>query len=427
MAKSSPQSALGAHFFTVRNLVAYIRDLFTMDPTLTDVWVAGEITELTQSAAGHAYFTVRDAQARIPAVMFRSALQRQTLPLVVGHQALVHGSVTLYEQRSIVQLIADMVLPEEAGQLRAQFEALRRRLEDEGLFARERKRPLSRLPRRIGVITSETGAVLHDMLNVWRRRYRSIEIVLAPSAMQGDEAPRQIANAFRWLNAYHEAREPLDLIILARGGGSPEELAVFNDEIVARAIFAAVVPVVSAIGHETDETIADYVADLRAPTPSAAAELVVPDSAELGRELDQVRDRLGFALRRQLTGARAELDSAARQLERRAPGQLVDQYRRAVDELAARSTRAVTGRVELARTRVSAGRSQLEALGPGPTLRRGYSIFRRASDGLVVTDSAQLAAGDEFAVRFAHGGAAGAVREVELEGGHGRVGTSATR
>src|SRR5439155_5975416 len=344
MRQAYDQPALGAHFFRVPDLVGYIRDVFAADPTLADVWVWGELAELTQSAAGHTYFTIRDGPAKLPAVMFRSAVRRQTLPLAAGYSALVHGSIGIYEQRSIFQLIADIVLPGDAGALRAHFEAMRMRLEEEGLFAQERKRPLPRMPRRIGIVTSEAGAVIHDMLNIWQRRYPALELVLAPSAVQGEDSARQIVGAFARLTSYHASQpdgEGLDLIVLARGGGSPEELAPFNEERVARAIFAAPVPVVSAVGHETDYTIADLVADLRAPTPSAAAELVVPDRADLERDLHRLAERGRAALVRHLAQARTNLDRSRQQMERRAAARLIDEQRRRVDDVSAPGSRGI--------------------------------------------------------------------------------------
>ena len=417
--------SLAAHFFRVPDLVAYIRDLFASDVTLGDVWVWGELAELTQSAAGHTYFTIRDGPAKLPAVMFRSALRRQTLPLVAGYSALVHGSIGIYEQRSIFQLVADIVLPGDAGALRAHFEAMRLRLEQEGLFAQERKRPLPRLPKRIGIVTSEAGAVIHDMLNIWQRRYPAVELVLAPSAVQGEDATRQIVSAFARLTSYHASQpdgEGLDLIVLARGGGSPEELGPFNEERVARAIFASPVPVVSAVGHETDYTIADLVADLRAPTPSAAAELVVPDRADLQRDVRRLTDRARAGLLRQLALARTAVNQSRQQLERRAPARVVDEQRRRVDDLAARGTRAIRTTVALTRSRVQAGQSQLAALSPLTTLSRGYAIATSLPGGSVVMDAEQVAHGARLAVRLARGRIVGEVveREVGAEPGERR-------
>ncbi|MPZ13743.1 MAG: exodeoxyribonuclease VII large subunit [Chloroflexi bacterium] len=408
-----PSLAMGAHFFHVRELVAYIRELFASDPILGDVWISGEIADVSVSAAGHAYFTIRDEEARIPAVMFRSAARRQTLPLIAGYQALVHGTVGIYDQRSIFQVVADIVLPGDAGKLRAQFEALRLRLEQEGLFAPDRKRPIPQIPRRIGLVTSETGAVIHDMLNVWQRRYRNLELVLAPSLVQGDAAPRQIVTALRRLDAFHQSRAPLDLIILARGGGSPEELAVFNDEAVARAIFAASVPVVSAIGHEVDVTIADLVADLRAPTPSAAAEMVVPDAAELRRAVARLQESFLATLQRRVATARADVETILHRLGMSSPARTLENGRRAVDEIVARAARAVSATIERARAHVARSEAQLAGLNPEMTLRRGYAVCSRPADNAVVTDAAQLALGDRMSVRFARGRAEGEVLELE--------------
>lgn len=410
---SLASAPMGAHFFRVGELVVYIRDLFASDPVLADVWVSGEISDLTQSTAGHLYFTIRDADSRIPAVMFRSSARRQTLPLVAGYQALVHGSVSIYEQRSVFQLLADAVLPGDAGRLRAQLEALRLRLDREGLFAPDRKRSIPRIPRRIGIVTSESGAVIHDMVNVWNRRFRNLDLILAPAAVQGEDAPRQIAAALDRLNEFHAAWGALDLIILARGGGSPEELAVFNDERVARAIFGSAVPVVSAVGHEVDYTIADLVADLRAPTPSAAAEMVVPDAGELSREIGGIRERVGVAVRRRLDAARAALQAARQRLDRRSPVHLLEERRRAVDELAARSTRAITVGCALARSRVESGRSALTALSPLATLSRGYAVCSRVADGVVMIDAADVRLGERLAVRLARGRVIGEALEVE--------------
>jgi exodeoxyribonuclease VII large subunit len=404
---------VGAHYFQVGELVAYVRELFTSDPLLVDVWVSGEIADVSSSSAGHVYFTIRDADSHVPAVMFRSAVRRQTLPLAPGYQALVHGSVGLYEPRSQVQLVADIVLPGDAGKLRAEFEALRLRLEQEGLFRAERKRSVPRIPRRIGIVTSEAGAVLHDMMNVWRRRFPNLDLVLAPAAVQGEDAPRQIVAALGRLNEFHVARQPLDLIVVARGGGSPQELAVFNDERVARAIFASAVPVVSAIGHEVDVTIADLVADVRAPTPSAAAEMVTPDVEEIRRDLERMRGRLRAALERWVASTRAQVAATTRQLQRHAPTAVLADRRRAVDELGGRGGRAVTGLCSLARARVESGRGALAALSPLATLSRGYAICSRAEDGRVLTDAAEVSRGERLAVRLARGRVISEAQEVE--------------
>jgi exodeoxyribonuclease VII large subunit len=410
MRKSAP-TALAARFYLVGDLVSYLHELIEGDPTLSDEWVSGEICDLTRSAAGHVYFTIRDEDARIPAVMFRSAANRQTLPLMPGVQALIHGAVGLYDQRSTVQLIADVVLPGDAGRLQAQFEAIRMKLEEEGLFAEERKRLLPRIPQRIGIVTSESGAVIHDMLNVWNRRYPHLELVLAPSTVQGDDAPRQVVSALRRLYDFHQSRLPLDLIILARGGGSPDELSAFNDEQVARAVFASPVPLVSAIGHEVDYTIVDFVADLRAPTPSAAAEMVVPEAQELCREIERLVERLRQSVRDQLGEARAELDDGWRRLDRHSPERTLADLRREVDELSARGARSAQVKLALARARHDALSAQLAALGPETTLKRGYAIVSRVRDGRALTDSHEVDPGQRVSIRLAMGSLVGEIVE----------------
>ena len=261
--------------YTVSSITTYLRELLETDPHLADIWVSGEVSNLTRSTAGHLYFTLKDSDSQLRCVFFRGAtLQRDLASMVEsGAQVVAHGRISLYEVRGDLQFYVDFVQPEGVGVLAMEFERLKARLEQEGLFEQSRKRPLPQFPQRIGVVTSPTGAVFHDICSILARRWPLAEIVLAPSAVQGPEAVRGIVAGIAALND-----EPdMDVIIVARGGGSLEELWAFNEEAVARAIYASHAPVVSAVGHETDYTIADYVADVRAPTPSTAAELVAPD------------------------------------------------------------------------------------------------------------------------------------------------------
>src|SRR5438445_6355020 len=264
---------------TVSALARYLKDLLESNLTLTNLWVEGEISNLTRSQRGHVYFTLKDANAAIQCVMFQR--QYRGSPLEGGAQVLAHGNVSFYEQRGNVQLIVDFVQPAGVGARQAEFESLKEKLAADGLFDQARKRPLPAFPARIGVVTSSTGAVFHDICQVLTRRWPLAEIVLAPTPVQGAQAAINIADAIRLLNA----QPRIDVIIVARGGGSMEELWAFNEEIVARAVFASAVPVVSAVGHETDYTIADLVVDVRAPTPSAAAELVAPDHLQVAAHL----------------------------------------------------------------------------------------------------------------------------------------------
>lgn len=396
-------SPIGAHHYRVSELIGYLHELFNRDSVLTDVWVSGEMVDVTRSAAGHCYFTLRDGDARIGVVLFRSAARRQSVPLAEGHSALVHGVVDIYDARSIYQLVADVVLPGETGRMRAAFEALRARLDKEGLFAAERKRQLPALPRRVGVVTSSTGAALHDMLRVWERRFPMLEVVLAPTPVQGDDAVRGVVLAFERLAAFHEERRRLDFVVLARGGGSPEELAVFNEEAIARAVFACPLPVVTAIGHEVDWTIADLVADLRAPTPSAAAEMVVPDVAELRRQVQHLADRSRIALRRRLSDARTGTDSLTTRLSRRSPTVQIQNDRARADEFAARALRAVRRGIATARADVETNRLRLAALNPEAILARGYALCVLPDSGKVLTDPAQVSPQDRVDIHLAHG------------------------
>lgn len=395
---------IGAHHYRVGELIGYLHDLLASDTVLSDVWISGEMVDVTRSSAGHTYFTLRDDDARIGVVLFRMAARRQAVPLSEGHSALVHGAVNIYEQRSIYQLVADVVLPGDTGRMRAQFEALRTRLEREGLFAPERKRTLPTMPRRIGLVTSSTGAAIHDILRVWERRFPLLEVILAPTPVQGEEALQGIVMALDRLNAFHDERRPLDFIILARGGGAPEELAVFNEEAIARAIFASALPVVSAIGHEVDWTIADLVADLRAPTPSAAAEMVVPDVEELRRQVQHAADRSRMAMRRRLGDAQSGSGSLETRLLRRSPLVQIQNGRARTDELAARGMRALRSGLGAARAGVETGRFRLGALNPEAILARGYALCSLPASGALLTDAAQVAPGDRVDIRLARGG-----------------------
>src|SRR5581483_106925 len=314
--------------------MGHAREVLESDPLLSDLWVHGEISSLSQPASGHVYFDLRDEASQLKCVMFRSAARHLTARLEVGQSVVAHGSVSLYEARSLFQLYVDLVHPEGVGLAQLQFELLCRRLADEGLFAPERKRPLPAYPRRIGVATSPGGAVIHDILRVLERRYPLVEVVVAGCAVQGEQAPREIVAALRRLNERaasclppQEAHTAIDVIILARGGGSADELAAFSDEAVARAIFASAIPVVSAIGHETDTTLADLVADLRAATPSVAAELVCPDVAALRGTLAEDKRRLAAATMTAVQSERYRLEDLRRRLIWHSPQNRITQRR----------------------------------------------------------------------------------------------------
>ena len=279
-----------AKVFTVSELTRSIRG--TLETKFGAVWVQGEISNYKLYPSGHQYFTLKDQRAQIGCVIWRDTMAPVRQPLTDGAQVQIYGTVTVFEARGQYQLNVQILQPRGLGLLQAKFEALKRKLEAEGLFAAERKRSLPKFPRRIGIITSPSGAAIRDMVNVLRRRAPWLQILINPVRVQGSGAAQEIAVAIRELATSNEAFAPVDLIVVTRGGGSIEDLWEFNEEIVARAIFNSAVPIVSAVGHEIDFTICDFVADLRAPTPSAAAELIVPDITDLQRRSTVVRARL---------------------------------------------------------------------------------------------------------------------------------------
>jgi exodeoxyribonuclease VII large subunit len=382
---------------TVGDLTRYIREVFEVDYRLQDVWVEGEVSGVTRHASGHVYFTLKDATAQIACVMWKNVAPMYGALVIHGGQIVVHGRVSVYEARGAYQLYVDLVQPKGRGDLHAQFELLKAKLEAEGLFAPERKRPLPEFPHRIGVVTSPTGAVIRDICNIFARRWPLVEVILSPTQVQGDGAPPRIVAALEAL--YH--RGDLDLIIVARGGGSLEDLWAFNDESVARKIADSPVPVVSGVGHETDFTIADFVADLRAPTPSAAAELTTPDRAELEAQLDALRARLMSALADGLRARRMGLVTQARALAHLSPQVRLANLRQHTDDQSSQATLAVSHLLQLHRERLMGASARLDALSPLAVLQRGYAIVRR--DGQIVRSIAQVASGEHISVRVADG------------------------
>lgn len=381
----------------VSDLCFMLRETLEGDPRFSDVWVAGEISNLSRPSSGHIYFTLKDSNGQIRAAFFRRENARSRAVLENGGQIVAHGRVSFYEARGDIQLYVDFVHEQGAGLLNLEFERLKERLAEEGLFDESRKRPLPPFPRRVGLVTSPDGAVFHDICSILRRRWPLVEVILAPTQVQGDGAATGVCGAIAGLCAIPE----VDVIILARGGGSLEDLWTFNDEQVARAIFGAKVPVISAIGHETDYTIADYVADLRAPTPSAAAELLTPDQAEMNALVRGLTQSLAVLLADQLRETRSGLERARETLQRGCPD--VTAHRRRVEEQARWAAefarRAVRGRLALLGGRYG----QLHALSPLSTLARGYAVIRLAPDGPVVTSTGMVRAGELLRVSVADG------------------------
>ena len=370
--------------YTVAQLAEYIKASLDRDRILNDIWVTGEVSNLFASGAGHRYFTLKSAEHQIKAVLFSDRQGGEHA--ANGAQITARGRVSFYPARGDTQLYADALFPSGAGALAAEFERLRAMLEAEGLFDAARKRPLPAFPRKIGVATSAQGAVIHDIVTVLRARYPLGQVVLCDAVVQGASAPAEIASAIRALNAAQT-----DVIIVARGGGSMEDLWAFNSEPVARAVYASRVPVVSAVGHESDYTIADYVADLRAPTPSAAAAIVAPDVRVLAAESASLADRARSAIARRAAIHRADVESLASRLRRAVPD--ADAHRQRVDELLERARAALASSIRFRREQTAALQKTLDALNPASVLERGYAVVARA-DGRPVASASDVAPGD---------------------------------
>ncbi len=384
--------------FTVRELNARIKRLFERDEALQDLWVEAEVSGFKRAEpSGHCYFTLKDGKSTIACVMWRSNAQMMVTLPKDGDAVLVHGAVTIYEERSTYQLYVDRIRPVGIGDLFRQFELLKQTLAAEGLFDEERKRPLPIFPRRIGIVTSPNAAAFQDVLNVLRRRFPLVEIILSPTPVQGLDAPAQIVRALERL----DARDDIDVILVCRGGGSIEDLWAFNDEGVARAIAASRVPVVSGVGHETDFTIADFAADLRAPTPSAAAELLTPDADQLRLGLDRLERHLADALDDFILRRRDSLSDSVRALRAQSPQTHIRAYRQRIDDWGMRAAAAQRGRLALLRERVEARGQALSAGSPQAILERGYALVTDAATGQRIRSAA--AARGRIAVRFHDG------------------------
>lgn len=384
--------------WTVAELTTYIRELFEIDFRLQDMRVAGEISNFTQARSGHLYFTLKDEVSQLKCVMWRSAAQRLRFTPQEGDAVVVAGRISVYEASGVYQMYADTIQATGRGDLAAAFEQLKRRLEAEGLFDPARKRRLPAMPRKIGIVTSADAAALRDILNVLRRRWPLVSILVAPTLVQGREAPPQIVRALQWL----DGRDDIDTIILARGGGSPEDLACFNDETLARAIAAARHCVISGVGHEVDFTIADFVADLRAPTPSVAAELAVPDANEQRARLNTLQATLTGEVHALLVDRRRAVQTLARNLSHLSPQASLNSNRQRIDALYGRAEQAISRLLERRQSRLALSHARLGAVSPLATLARGYAIVRH-EDGRILRSVSQVAGGDRLRVQVADG------------------------
>lgn len=384
--------------WSVSDLTRYLRELLESDDLLQDVWVKGEVSNFSRPASGHLYFTLKDSSASLRCVMWRNAVVRQSYTPRDGDAIEVHGTISIYEAGGQYQLYADLFRPAGEGALYQEFLRLKAMLEAEGLFSPERKRPVPARPNRIGIITSRTGAALQDILNTLRRRYPLVEVVLAPTPVQGDEAPGRIISALQDLARIAHP----DVIILARGGGSIEDLWAFNDERVARAIVASPIPVITGIGHETDFTIADFVADLRAPTPTAAAELATPNQADLRLDLAGLIDHLNRLIQSATSELRWSFKEVQSQLERYSPHSLIQTDSQRVDELDRRLGASTNHLLQLRRIQLAGLMQHMAALSPTAVLARGYAIVTNRT-GEAIAHLAQVSHGEALNVQVSDG------------------------
>lgn len=394
--------------YTLSRLTGLVKNILERSAELQNIWVDGEISNLTIARSGHAYFNLKDSESQFRCVMWRSAVQKQKMPLREGDRVLVHGSITVYAPRGEVQLQVNLVQPQGTGLLQLQLEELRLKLETEGLFDESRKRDLPPLPKVIGVVTSESGAVWHDIQRVISRRYPLAELILAPTLVQGELAPASIVNA---LNLIQEIATP-DVIIIGRGGGSIEDLWAFNDERVVRAIFAAKVPIISAVGHENDFTLADDVADVRAGTPSMAAELATPDLAQVDAALRETKHGIIRTIERRLNDSLERLDDLQRQLGRLSPLSRLHLMHAELDSLSDRLKLATAHNLKSAQLEVTSLQHLLTTLNPDAMFKRGFAYLENAGTQAPIRNIDDVADGDTIVATVRGGTFTGTVNDV---------------
>lgn len=408
MSESSRQRDRDARAFTVSELTARIKE--NLESAFPDVYVVGELSRVTRASSGHVYLTLKDQNAVLQAVMWRGMASALKFELKEGLEVVAHGSIDVYPPRGSYQLIVSWMEPRGLGALQLAFRQLTERLEKEGLFRQEIKKPLPRFPRRIGIVTSPTGAAIRDIINVISRRFPAVELYLFPSRVQGTEAAAEIAAAIDLLN---EKRPDFDLTIVGRGGGSLEDLWPFNEEVVARAIHRSAIPIVSAVGHEIDFSISDFAADVRAATPTEAGEIVVPDCGEILRRLGEQRKRLGLALEGMVAQGRQGLRAVVSRYAFRRPEAAVRERSQRADDVMEKLKTVFAHRMGLLREQTTAIGRRLEALSPLKVLERGYSVTM-TPEGRILRSVEGLAAGDRITSRLHRGRVLSDV--VELKG-----------
>ena len=396
----SPFTANTPQMLSVSQLSRYLKEVLETDDILQDVWVLGEISDCKTYPSGHCYFTLKDGEAQLLCVFFKRArLRSSALELHNGMAVAANGRISFYERDGKLQLYVESVEPLGAGALFVRFEQLKALLAAEGLFDAERKRPLPPQPAVIGIVTSPQAAALRDMLRVLQTRYPLARVILSPTLVQGAEAPAAIAAALDLLNEHGEA----DVIILGRGGGSLEELWAFNEEIVARAIARSRIPIVSGIGHEVDFTIADFVADHRASTPTAAATAAVPNIADWHADILAIQRTLTERIQNRLADLHADLEGAQHDLERASPQYQLDRHQQQLDDMTARLQTRMQHILSLHGERLRGTALRLHSLSPLLTIARGYAVVRRESDHTVVTSVQQTKPGDDLTIQVSDG------------------------
>lgn len=392
--------------WSVTDLSVYLRELFEIDYRLQDISVRGEISNFTRARSGHIYFTLKDAQAQLRCVMWRSSADKLLIQPEDGDAVVAHGRISVYEAGGTYQLYADALTAAGRGDLALAFERLKNQLAAEGLFDPDRKKPIPKYPQKIGIVTSADAAALRDIINVIKRRWPAVGVLVAPTLVQGVDAPDQIIAALRWL----DGRNDIDTIIVTRGGGSIEDLWAFNDEAVARTVFAAQHPVIVGVGHETDSTIADFVADLRAPTPSAAAELAVPDQDEVKERLEYYASSMTGMMNKLVSDRQILLSGLQRTLKQLNPDNKINANRQHVDWLSLRLDAALEGWLEARRSRLAVATTALESVGPLATLSRGYAIVTNNA-GQIVREVGDVTSDESIDVTVVDGSFAATVKK----------------
>lgn len=383
--------------FTVSEITNCLKGL--IEESFSPLWIEGEVSNLREPSSGHIYFTLKDEASQIQTVMFRYRRELLKFKLEDGMAVMVFGKLGVYEKAGQYQIIAEKAEPKGVGSLQVAFEQLKKRLAEEGLFDEKHKVPVPLLPQRIGVVTSPTGAAFQDILNVVKRRFSNVEILLNPSPVQGEAAAERISQAIRELDEYGD----VDVIIVGRGGGSLEDLWAFNEEIVGRAIYACRTPVISAVGHEIDWTISDFVADLRAPTPSAAAEMVIGKKDEFIEKIESFYTRLICPMRGIIEKNRFAMDNLMASYGFKHPRDLVRQYEQRVDELIYRINSFIGHKISFIKEKINSLKRHLNALSPVAILNRGYSITFSLPDRCVVKSFRSIKEGSEIETRLMEG------------------------